>query len=130
MEPGRTEDVARACVKTLGVVPAGRFAGTAGDVKPADRRARRGGAKGGGRKSASEVADDATGSGSEHGAGVCADDRRREPLSTGQAGGQLSGTDSARGQFWGSAEDGQHQQTGQSHAAQLAGGGGADRSAV
>ena len=37
VEPGGTEDVARAAVKTLGFVPAGRLAGAAGDVEPADR---------------------------------------------------------------------------------------------
>ena len=40
-----------------------------------------GGATGSGRKSAVQAADDAAGSGSEHGAGLCADHRRCEPLS-------------------------------------------------
>jgi hypothetical protein len=40
-------------------------------------------AAGGRRKSASEAADDATGRGSEHGAGFCADHRRCEPVSAG-----------------------------------------------
>jgi len=76
------------------------------------------------------VADDATGSGSEHGVGLCVDPRRREPLSTRQAGRELSGTDSARALFWGTTEAGGHHQARQSHAALAAGGGGADRSAL
>ena len=84
VESGGTEDAARASAKTVGGVPAGRFAGAAGDVKPADRRAGSGGATGGGRKSAGAGSDDAAGSGSEHGAGLCADHRRCEPLSRGK----------------------------------------------
>ena len=40
MEPGGTEVVARASVKTLGGMPARRFAGTVGDVEPTGRQAR------------------------------------------------------------------------------------------
>ena len=42
-------------VETLGVVPAGRFAGTAGDVGPADRRSWMRGAESGRRKSAGQL---------------------------------------------------------------------------
>ena len=79
VEPGRTEDVARAAVETLGIVPAGRLAGAAGDVEPADREVGRSGAEGGRGGSAGEVADDPAGSGSEHGAGVRADHRAMSP---------------------------------------------------
>jgi transposase len=47
----------------------------AGDVRRADRQVRRGGAAGGRSQSASETADDATGRGTEHGSGLCADPR-------------------------------------------------------
>ena len=85
-----------------------------------------GGAEGGRGGSAGEVADDPAGSGSEHGAGVRADHRRCHPLSARQAGGELSGTDSARGKFGRTSETGSDQQAGQSTAAQFAGGSGAD----
>ena len=88
-----------------------------------------GGAEGGRGTSAGEVADDATGSRSEHGAGLRADHRRCHSLSTGQAGGELSGTDSARGKFGRTAETGSDHQAGQPTAAQFAGGSGADRGA-
>ena len=82
-------------LKPLGGVPAGRFAGTAFDVEPAGWPTRCGGATRGGRKPAGAVADDATGSGPEHAPlALCADHRRREPVSTRQAGGELSGIDS------------------------------------
>ena len=48
----------------------------------------------------------------------------------GQAGGQLPGPDSARGKFGGTTEAGGDQQAGQPTAALLAGGSGADRSAL
>jgi hypothetical protein len=70
--------------------PARRLVRAVGDVEPADRQARRCGAARGRRPCAGAVADDATGRGAEHGAGLCADHRRREPLSPGQAGGELA----------------------------------------
>src|SRR5229473_3101666 len=120
-EPRGTEDVARACVETVGLMPAGRLAGTVGHVEPTDRQTRRSGATCGRRKSAGQAVDDAAGSGSEHGAGVCAHHWGREPFSPGQAGGQLSGTDSARGKFGWAPEAGRDHQAGQSHAALAAG---------
>ena len=106
MEPSWTENVARTSSKTLGSVPAGRFIGTAGNVEPADRHTRCRRATCGGKELASKVADDATGRGSEYGAGLCADHGRREPLPARQAGRELSGTDSTRGKFGGTAEEG------------------------
>ncbi len=70
----------------------------------------RSGAEGGRGGSAGEVADDAAGSGSEHGAGVRADHGRCHPLSPRQAGGELSGTDSARRKFGRTSETGSHHQ--------------------
>jgi transposase len=66
------------------------------------------------------------GVGPNNGAGVCADDRRREPVSKGQAGGELPGSNSTRGKFRWSAEAGSDHQARQSPGAQLAGRSGAD----
>ena len=130
VEPSRAEVAARAAVETLGGMPARRLARTAFDVESADRSARPSSATRGRGKSASPVADDATGRGSEHGAGVCAHHRRGEPLSARQASGQLPGVDSARALFRGTTEAGSHHQARQPHVALAAGGGGADRGAL
>ncbi len=57
--------------------------------------------------------EDAAGSGSDHGPGVRSDHRRCDTVSTGQAGGQLSGADSARAQFGRTTAAGCDQQAGQ-----------------
>src|SRR5208283_4601530 len=129
-EPGGTEAAARTSVKTLDGVPAGGLTRTAGDVRPADREAGRGGAACRRRASAGSVADDATGSGSEHGAGVRADPRRCNSVSARQTGGELSGADSARGKFGRTAEAGRDLETRQPAAAFVAGGSGTDCGAL
>src|SRR5580692_12486924 len=70
------------------------------------------------------------GVGPKHGAGLCADHWRGEPVPEGQAGGQLSGTDPARGKFGRAAEAGRYYQARQPHAALIAGGGGASGGAA
>ena len=65
-----------------------------------------------------------TGGGTDHRTGLCADHGRCQSISARQAGGQLSGTDSARAFFGGTAEAGCDHQTRQSHAADVAGGSG------
>ena len=65
------------------------------------------------------------GGGSDHGTGVRGDHWRCLTLSARQAGGQLSGADSARAQFGRTAAAGCDQQAGQSVSAHLAGGSGA-----
>src|SRR5207244_1224572 len=91
----------------------------------ADQQTGQGGATGGGGEPAVETVDDATGSRAEYGAGFRADHRRSRPFSPWQTSGQLSGTDSAGGEFGRTAEAGRHQQARQSHAALAAGGSGA-----
>src|SRR5271157_5802399 len=76
--------------------------------------------------SAGQVTDDAAGSGRHYRAGVCAYHRRCQPVSAGQAGGQLSGTDSARTQFGRQTTAGGDQQTGQPFCAPVTGRSGAD----
>ncbi len=80
------------------------------------------------RKSA--AADDAAGRGTDHLAGLRADDGRCFPFSAGQAGGQLSGADSAGVQFGREAAAGIDQQTRQSVYEDVAGGSGADGGAL
>ncbi len=101
-------------------MPTGRFTGTADHVGRANRKAGSGGATSGGTKSAVEAADDTTGSGTEHCVGLRAHHRRHRPFPAGQAGGQLSGTDSAGRKFGWKTEAGRHHQTRQSHAALVA----------
>src|SRR5438876_7249693 len=67
---------------------------------------------------------------SDHGAGLRADHGRCQPLPARQAGGQLSGSDSARALLGRTAEAGGDHQAGQPHAAHVAGGSGADRGAL
>src|SRR5205809_8063583 len=67
---------------------------------------------------------------SDHGAGLRADPGRCQPLPARQAGGQLSGSDSARALLGRTAEAGCDHQTGQPHAAHAAGGSGASRSSL
>ena len=75
---------------------------------------------------ASQAADDAAGSGCDHGAGLRGDHRRGGAVWAGQTGGQLSGIDSARTQFGWPTTAGRDQQTGQQFPAHVAGGSGAD----
>src|SRR5437870_8811806 len=70
------------------------------------------------------------GVGPDHGAGLRADPGRCQPLPARQAGGQLPGPDSARALLGRTAEAGCDHQAGQPHAAHVAGGSGADRSAL
>jgi transposase len=72
-------------------------------------------------------ADDATGRRTDHFAGVCLDRRRCRTLSSRQAGGQLSGIDSARTQLGWTAETGRHQQARQSLRGPVAGRSGTTR---
>src|ERR1700681_533327 len=77
------------------------------------------------------VADDASGRGTGHGAGVRADDGTCGAFPAGQTGRQLPGTDSQRAfQRRAPAAAGAHQQTGQSVSARVAGGSGAECGAL
>ena len=67
VEPAGTAVAARTCVKILGVVSAGRFAGAAGMLN--QQIGKLDGAGGGGGEPAVEAAEDTTRSRSEHGAG-------------------------------------------------------------
>jgi Transposase IS116/IS110/IS902 family len=62
--------VAPAAVKNVGQLPGGRFTGAAGDAGRADRQTGWRSAAGGRGESAGQTADDATGSGTERGAGL------------------------------------------------------------
>ena len=130
VESRGTTVVARASAETVGVVPARRLAGVAGDVKPAGRQAGCRSAKSGGRKCAGEASDDAAGSRSEHGAGIRADHRRCKPLSARQADRELHRPDSARRKFGRTAEAGRDHQARQPHAAFVAGGSRANSSSL
>lgn len=76
-----------------------------------------------GPRSSGAVADEPVRGRSDHGSGVCGDDRRCIPLQAGQAGGQLSGADSCGAQFGGQATAGLDFQAGQHVSADHAGGG-------
>ena len=121
----RTESAARTTAARLGRTTASRSAGVAEESGRADWRA----GPGGGRRSSARqngaAVADASGGGADHGTGVCGDHRGCFALSARQAGGQLSGVDSARAQLGRTAAAGCHQQTGQSLFAHVAGGSGA-----
>src|SRR5215471_6823521 len=78
---------------------AGRSAASAGGAGCADRASERGGGRGRGRPSSGTASEDAAGSGSDYGVGLCADDRRCEPVQAQRAGGQLCRLDPARALF-------------------------------
>jgi Transposase len=99
-------------------------------LRPADRKAGYGGAAGSGAECGRAHADDAAGSGTEHGASLRAHNRRCKSFSPRQAGSQLCGPDSARRKFGRTAEAGRHQQARQPVVALLAGGSSAKRSAL
>jgi transposase len=99
--------------------------GVAGSAGGADRAVGPSGSGGCRTEHASTSADASAGGGSDHGAGLCADPRGGKPLSTRQAGGQLSGIDSPRTQFRRSSAAGRDQQAGESISAHAAGGSGA-----
>ena len=128
VERGGTESVARVAAGRLGGVTAAQD--LLGLLKSLDEQIGAAG-PGGGRRSSERqngaVVEDAAGSGSDHGAGVCGDHRRCHALSARQAGGQLSGADSARAQLGRTAAAGCDQQAGQPVSAHVAGGSGAQR---
>src|SRR5207244_2007506 len=70
VEPNRTAVVARASLATPGQLPTGRLTGTASDAGSADRELGPSGTTSRRSQPAGQTGDDATGSRSEHGAGV------------------------------------------------------------
>src|SRR5947208_9870875 len=120
----------RAAAAAVGRAPARQFAQADGDARPADRAAGPGGqSRSSARQNGAASANPARG-GCDHRPGLCADPGRCQPLPARQAGGQLSGPDSARALLGRTAEAGCDHQAGQPHAAHVAGGSGADRGAL
>src|SRR5437867_3877786 len=127
VEPSRTADLARTTAAAVGGASARRLTQADGDARPADRAA--GQSRSSTRQNGAASANP-TRSRSDHGAGLRADPGRCQPLPARQAGGQLSGSDSARALLGRTAEAGCDHQAGQPHAAHAAGGSGASRSPV
>ena len=101
-----------------------------GDARPAGAVVGPGGAGSSRARSKRAAADDPAGSGTGHVDGVRADDGRCLAVSARQAGGQLSGTDSAGVQFWRTSAAGIDQQAGQQVFANAVGGSGAGSGAL
>src|SRR5436189_1287667 len=129
-EPSGTADLARTTAEAVGRAPARRFAQADGDARPADRAAGSGGQSRSSARQNGAASSNPTRSRSDHGAGLRADHGRCQPLPARQAGGQLSGPDSARALLGRTAEAGRDHQAGQPHAAHVAGGSGASRSSL
>jgi hypothetical protein len=107
-----------------------RAAGDAGAVRPASGGEGSRGRSGSGAAAGGAAVDDASGRGAGSGTSLCAHDRTSFAISSRQAGGQLSGTDSA-GEIFGRASEARlDQQTRKHHDAYAFGGSGADGIAI
>src|SRR5437016_11939581 len=130
VEPSRTADLARTTAAAVGGTSARRLTQADGDARPADRAAGPGGQSRSSTRQNGAASANPAGSRSDHGAGLRADPGRCQPLPARQAGGQLSGSDSARALLGRTAEAGRDHQARQPHAAHAAGGSGASRSSL
>src|ERR1019366_10605021 len=89
VERSRTAGFSAVTATRLGGVPTARSAGAVGQAGRANQAPGGGGGEGGVCPPASQATDDAARSGGDHGTGVRGDNRRCQPVSAGQAGGQL-----------------------------------------
>jgi len=130
VEPRGPGGVGSVAVEGMDRAASARVVGHAGAVRRASGGEGSGGERGSAATAGSTAVDDASGSGTGGGAGVCADDRASIAISTREAGGQLSGVDSAGEIFGRTSEAGLDQQARKQHDAHAIGGSGADGIAI
>jgi len=104
VEPGRPCGASRSAAERMDSPTSQRVAGDAGAVRPASGGERSRGESGSGATAGSAAVDDASGRRASSGTSVCAHDRTPFSLPSREAGGQLSGTDSA-GEIFGWASE-------------------------
>src|SRR5207247_4498616 len=126
VESSRTAGAARAAAEAVGRTSQRGLTAINGHAGPADRAAGPGCQNRSSARQNGAASANPTRSGSDHGAGLCADHGRGEPFPARQAGGQLPGSDSARALFGRTAEVRSDHQTRQPHDENAPGGSGAE----